>query len=441
MALAAAPVAVGAPRQVWNLDLPEAVQGDLVAGGGRLFFALADGTLRALNLEDGTEKWRRSFGGDLEAGLVLAKGTLVLAEAGGKLRAFSSSSGEPVWDAPLQSRAVSLGAGETMVCVGEAGACSAYSIEKGASRWRNTARGEIQTPPWIGDTAAIYGSADHRLHIVNRETGAAVKSVVLTGEILGGPAGEPSAARRPAVAVGTHDGRLQLVLRSGVLVWSVPVRGVVRATPLLLPGVVIAGTDEGMLYSVDRDSGRFNWALAIGGAVVDRIVRLGDAVAVGAGGALVFVNSATGEMVGNIPVGGVIMSVAADSGRVVAATTTRRLVAAGLRADEEAAGMKQKASVASLVVEPRRLNLRKKGSVTVSFSLLAARSLTVDIADFGGKRVRLLDHREKAWPGDFLYEWDGKDGKGKKVSPGIYRVRLVAGTEEYGVGIEIAGRR
>ena len=436
-----ASTAAGIQRELWSAEMPEAIQGNLAAMDGCVFVALADGTLRALKLEDGSEKWRKVTGGDVEAGLVVWGGAVVMADAWGRLRAFSSKTGESLWDSRLQSRAISIGAGGNAVCVGEAGACSAFGLKQGGSLWRFPTGGEVQTPPWVGDDAAIFGSADHHVYFLDVRTGKEKKSVILSGEVFGGPAGESAAARRPAVVVGTHDGKLHMILRSGEKVWTVRTRGIVRAVPLLLPEVVVIGTDEGMLYSVARDSGTVKWSAALGGAVVDRLVSLGDTVAVGAGGTLNFVQLKTGEVLAAIPVGGVVRSVAGFSGRVVAATSLRRLVAAGIRVEAAKAGEKAPVGLVSLVVEPRRVNARKGEVVSVSFSLLDERSLTVDVADQGGRRVKLLDNRDKAWPRTYQYEWDGRDGKGKVVASGIYRLRVVSGPEEFNVGVEVLGRR
>jgi outer membrane protein assembly factor BamB len=428
-------------REAWNIDLPEAVQGSLAAGDGCVYAALADGSLRAFRLEDGTEKWRKPTGGDVEAGVVYWDNTVVFADAWGRLRGFSSKTGEPLWDSRLQSRALSIGAGGNTVCVGEAGACSAFSLSKGGSLWRFIARGEIQSAPWVGDDMAVFGGTDHRVYFVDVKTGRENTSILLSGEIIGGPGGEPAAARRPAVAVGTHENKVHLVLQDGKRMWTVRLRGVVRAAPLLLPDVLIAGTDAGMLYSIDRDSGRALWGVALGGAVVDQLVPLGETVGVGAGGTLNFVRVADGVVEASMPVGGVVRSVAGASGRVIASTTAGHLMASGARLEAGKAKEKAPEGVVSLVVEPRRLNVRKGETLAASFALLDARPLTVDVAEKGGRRVKLLDNRDKAFPRTYQYEWDGRDEKGKLVASGIYRLRVVAGDKEFNVGVEVLGRR
>jgi len=433
--------AAGEQREAWSANLPESVQGSLAAGDGCVYAALADGSMRALKLEDGTEKWRRATGGDVEAGVVFWDATVVFADAWGRLRGFSSKTGEPLWDSRLQTRALSLGVGGNTVCVGESGACSAFSLAKGGSLWRFATRGEVLSPPWVGSDAAIFGGTDHRVNFVDVRTGKELKSILLSGEIIGGPGGESAAARRPAVVVGTHENKIHLVLRDGKRVWTVKLRGVVRATPLLLPNVVIAGTDEGMLYSIDRDSGRALWGVALGGAVVDHLVPLGETVGVGAGGTLNFVRIKDGAVEASIPAGGIVRSVAGASGRVVAVTTGGRLMASGIWMEAGKAKEKAPSGVVSLVVEPRRVNARKGETLTASLALLDARSLTVDVAEQGGRRVKLLDSRDRAFPRTYQYEWDGRDEKGKLVSSGIYRLRVVAGAEEFNVGVEVLGRR
>jgi len=440
LALPIQPMA-GEQREAWSIKLPEAVQGSLAAGDGCVYAAIADGTLRALKLEDGAEKWRKPTGGDLEAGVVFWNGTVVFADAWGKLRGFSAKTGEVLWDTTLQSRALSIGAGGKTVCVGEPGACSAFSLAKGSSLWRYTVRGDIQSPPWVGDDLAIFGGSDHRVRFLDVMTGREIKSLLLSGEIFSGVGGEPTSARRPAVSVGTHENRLHLVLQDGKRAWSIKLAGLVRARPLLLPQVVIAGTEDGMLYAVNRDSGRALWKAGLGGPIVDQLVPLGKTVGVGAGGTIYFVRVADGTVEASIPVGEVIRSVAGASGRVIAVTSTGRLLASGMWLEAPKAKEKPPSGVVSLVVEPRRVNVRRGEPLTASFTLQDSQPLTVDVAEQGGRRVKLLDNRDKALPRTYLYEWDGRDEKGKMVSSGVYRLRVVAGVEEYNIGIEVLGRR
>jgi len=65
---------------------------------------------------------------------------------------------------------------------------------------------------------------------------------------------------------------------------------------------------------------------------------------------------------------------------------------------------------------------------------LAARAVTVAVADRAGRRVRGLS--EGPLPrGRYLLGWDGKDDDGRAVPPGYYRVRTEVDGEAAGGGL------
>lgn len=68
----------------------------------------------------------------------------------------------------------------------------------------------------------------------------------------------------------------------------------------------------------------------------------------------------------------------------------------------------------------------------VTFDIVLARDAPVSLAvhDAGGRRVRVLAEAEPRAAGPHRMEWDGRDGRGRRVPPGVYLARLrVAGED------------
>jgi len=67
-------------------------------------------------------------------------------------------------------------------------------------------------------------------------------------------------------------------------------------------------------------------------------------------------------------------------------------------------------------------------STTIQFDIPAGQSFApveISIYDMRGRLIRkLLDEKKK--PGRYQVHWDGRDGKGNKVSSGVYLYRIVA---------------
>lgn len=68
------------------------------------------------------------------------------------------------------------------------------------------------------------------------------------------------------------------------------------------------------------------------------------------------------------------------------------------------------------------------GGTRLSFALAAPGNVTLDVYDVRGRRVRTLDLESLA-AGSHTVAWDGTDGAGRTVAPGVYIVHLSAGSE------------
>jgi hypothetical protein len=288
----------------------------------------------------------------------------------------------------------------------------------------------------------VFGTTGHKMYAASRTNGEFARETVLGGEAIGRPGGEPSSTRKSLLALGVHDGRLYAFTGGWQRAWVASLRGVARAAPLVRPDGVLVGTDEGVLYLLDKDSGTVVWRTGVGGPVADRLVMQPAGLAVGAGGAILYVNPVTGMVRATLTTGGLVLSMAEDAGTAVVTTTGRRLVAAGVRVAAVKPAPPKASVIESLVTDPPVFNVRNAPpGLLITFSLGEVRPLTVDVADARGRRIKLLTSRDRAWPGTYRFEWLGTDEKGKQAPPGVYRIRVTAGDTEISAGIEVAGIR
>ncbi len=445
-ARAAAPAAavpvIAVPQILWEAELDENVRGGVAAGEGLAFVALTSGKLQAFELENGKRKWSRDIGASPLTGPAYSAGLVLVADTDRQLSAYSAADGKRKWRAKLTAQAVSeLGVGDDTVCLGEGDmACGAFVLADGVRRWRVSVLGDVIGTPWVGGKRVIFGSTGHKLYSVAKPSGEILGETVLSGEAVGSPGSETEAAKRAVSAAGTHDGFLYALTPAMEKLWKAPVHGIVRAAPLLGPELVFAGTDQGMLYAFRKGMGTPQWARGLGGPVVESLVLFPGLLLVGSGGALYFLDIDTGAINKQFVLPGKVRGLARDAGVAVAVTSEMRLVAAGVKA-QELSPPARRPVLTSLVADPVRVNPARGEGTMVTFSLLKQVPLTVDIADARGRRVVLIANREQAAPGTFRFVWNGKGEKGATLPPGVYRARVVAGTEQMSVGIELMGRR
>jgi hypothetical protein len=408
-----------------------------------VYLALVDETLRAYRMHDGREEWKRDLAVAAQTSPVFVKGVVILADTSKRLRAFDAASGAPKWEALLAAQATSeIGTSESVACLGEGNrTCAAYGVADGKPLWRVTMLGDVVGAPFIGDERAVFGDTGHALYAVAKLSGEVSRQIILSGEVYGRTGGEVGAASGSLTVVGTHDGRLHGVTAAWDRHWAARVRGIVRATPLVRPGAVYAGSDEAIVYRVDKGDGRIVWATGVGGPVVEAMSYQPFGLMVPAGACVSVLDPVTGRIERDLPAGGVVVGMCEEAGTMIFVTANRLLGAIGVRVPDKVEPPKKEAGLVSVVVEPNIVVPKKGMGTVITFSLTEPRPLVVDVCDARGRRVRLLANRDRAWPDTYRYEWDGMTEAKKPAVPGVYCIRVVAGEEEASVGIEVAGPR
>jgi flagellar hook assembly protein FlgD len=69
-------------------------------------------------------------------------------------------------------------------------------------------------------------------------------------------------------------------------------------------------------------------------------------------------------------------------------------------------------------------------STTIRFDVPEEASVTIEVFDALGAKVRTLVHRTYA-PGSWAADWDGRDDRGQAVASGVYYYRMRVGSTAY----------
>ena len=65
----------------------------------------------------------------------------------------------------------------------------------------------------------------------------------------------------------------------------------------------------------------------------------------------------------------------------------------------------------------------------LEFQLPNSGSVSVEVLDVAGRRMAALLENQAMAAGSHRLRWDGRDATGRRVTPGIYLVRIAAGAE------------
>ncbi len=227
-------------------EADRAVYGMPALAGSRVFVGGYDGILYAYDLQ-GLEKWEEPLGGRIIGGPAVA-GDIVIAGVAldeamggqqGALYAFDIETGDSVWsfptDGPIWSAPV---VSEETVYFGTLDkTVFAVSVEDGRERWRFNSGGAVVAPPLIDDGRLYLGDFDSVFYALDAGTGD---------------------------EVWRFDGAERWY-------W---------ARAIAHEGVIYAPSLDGNLYALDADSGQPRWTFETEGAIVGSPVVVGNLIAV-----------------------------------------------------------------------------------------------------------------------------------------------------------------
>lgn len=144
-----------------------------------------------------------------------------------------------------------------------------YALDRrtGAERWRADAGSAVQSSPAVSGDRVYFTTRDNAIHAVDRRTGDPVWRVA-TGETLPFPWGYEGwdyILSSPVVVdgvvyAGSGDGGVYaLDGATGRQLWRYRTGGRVRSSPAVVDGVAYVGSTDGWLYALDASSGEPRW--------------------------------------------------------------------------------------------------------------------------------------------------------------------------------------
>jgi outer membrane protein assembly factor BamB len=288
----------------WTVSLGEdPIEGPLASDGGRIFVATQGGRVKGLDRFTGAVLWQ--VGGRAGA-LTLGGGVLALREADGTVWAMDPDNGSARWKAESGVPGTSPPAvsAERIVVAGEG--LAVLDAATGRVLW-SAPEARAATAPAINATSVVVGETDGHLRCRDLATGR----VLWSHATARAPQAQPVGDDQGRFLVGTTDRRfLSLDGATGDARWTWRLGADVHYPAALFERLVLFATHEDVLYALDRGNGHMAWRVALPSRPLAGPILFGDAVIVACHGArpgetfLIGFEARTGERQGDFKVPG-----------------------------------------------------------------------------------------------------------------------------------------
>ena len=179
--------------KVWEQKAGERVNGAPAIGWGAAFISGCDAQLRALQVEDGAERFAVDMGSLCPGSPAVLSDKIVMGTDGGHVVAFSPDGQKKLWSYDdIEDGAMVCGSpaeANGIVVVGARDRkVHAMSAADGKPLWTFPTRGDVDSAPIISGGRVYVGSNDRNLYVLDLKTGEKRGEFTAARQIKAGPA-------------------------------------------------------------------------------------------------------------------------------------------------------------------------------------------------------------------------------------------------------------
>jgi outer membrane protein assembly factor BamB/beta-lactamase regulating signal transducer with metallopeptidase domain len=309
-------------KVLWRFDAKAECAATPAIVDGIAYVGDLENSFYAIDIRNGKQLWvTKSEAGFQTSALVLG-GRVYVGDATGRMHCMDAKTGIQLWvfdaEAPLAGAANALDG--LVVFASEEGTVAALQPDTGELVWKTSAGTQLQSSPALIGKRVIVAGCDHQLHVLDLETGKALLATDIEA-----PTGSTPAIRDGLAYFGTEGGVLFCVeVETGKIRWRFESDGfgAIRGAAAVTQNFVIVAGRSKNLIAIETATGEVVWKFRSRSSFDSSPVVIDDHVVIGStDGRLYVLELATGKEMLRYETGGPITgSVAFADGRLVIAT-------------------------------------------------------------------------------------------------------------------------
>ncbi len=242
-------------------------------------FGSLDHLLYAVEMRMGQLAWTVPTKGPVQSSPVVTHGHVFFGSDDGTLYAVRAATGRTQWTweggDPIRTRPLVT---EELIVVGQESGYVVGLDLAGQLVWRFKAKRAVYSSPLAHEGLIMFGSMDWHVYALEVAHGWKVWAYRTNRPVISSPAlGDGK------IYIGSVDGNLYAIdVSSGKERWHFETEGQVTSSPAYVDGVVYFGGADGKVYSLDAKTGQLRWSYETQGAIIsspavhDGVVYIGS---------------------------------------------------------------------------------------------------------------------------------------------------------------------
>ncbi|MBV9159716.1 MAG: PQQ-binding-like beta-propeller repeat protein [Candidatus Kaiserbacteria bacterium] len=246
-----------------------------------VFFGAYDGNVYALDAKTGKKKWTymesdwigSSPAVDTERKRIYIGLEFGLWKKQGGLAALDAETGALIWRREVETYVHSSPGYskkyDIVLCGSSAGTVYAFDAATGAPRWQYETGGPVRAGFAFDEERGYvaFGSADAHIYVLKSDTGELIYRIKTLEPVYSTPLIEGG-----ILYFGVLDKRIYAIdMKTGMVSWSFWTHSRVFATPVLIDGHIFCGSNDGRLYEIDAKNGAAVSYLQLTERIVNKI--------------------------------------------------------------------------------------------------------------------------------------------------------------------------
>lgn len=285
------PAPMTRPVVKWKAFVGGEIYASPIVGPDTVYVATKAGSLAALRLHDGDERWRVEVGDYIARATPALYGDTLFVAAGYALLAVDAETGQQRWNAPLRFAGACspVVADDLLFVATQEGHVSAFETETGEEVWHYRNDNLLFGSPAVDGGILVIADEKGQVTGLDAASGRELWQEIIGGEIFATPA----LADETAYLVTNEPSIVALNMRTGSEKWRRGIGG--ESSPAIRGGMIYLGGDDQALRSLDAENGETQWSSPLGYTIESSTTISGDAVLVASGPTINAVNRKDGQ--------------------------------------------------------------------------------------------------------------------------------------------------